>query len=544
MIVLLIAVLAGTLSSRPAVAQTTEADVFVVQGILDFEEKRYDAALENLRRALEIEPAHVEALYYTGAVHLAQGRPADALPVLLRAREKSPSEPSIGFQLGLAYFALQRYEDAQPLLEQTFRIQPELDGLGYYVGFLRYRKKDYRGALETFRAGRSTDPQIQQLTRFYTGLALAVLGLPAQAAAEVEQALKLAPSSALTGPAERLRDTIVAAQGANKRLSAELKLGVFVDDNVAVIPNRDNSEPLVAQFRRAAHESPGELLGLRVDYKWYQTEDWESSVGYSFFGTYNDRLPSFNVMDNLGNVGLLRKFTVDTLPAQAGVQYAFDSLFLHDREFIRRNTATSFVALVEPDLSLGPLGTAANITQVFGRFQDKHFPPGDTPPIKPEVRSGTNWMAGFLHIVGFSQNKHLVKLGYQYDWDDTKGKDYLYHGHRLLAGAQYTLPPNWYDLRLKWDLDVHFRDYGYGSAILPSTNPGRNRQDEEVTNIIRAEWPLPERFNAHPCVGTGSDKTCVGWTLSGEYQATRAHSNVQIFDYDRNVYSLILSLTF
>jgi tetratricopeptide (TPR) repeat protein len=49
--------------------------------ILDFDDKRYDDALANLRRALEIEPNHVEALYYTGVVQMARDRPEEAIPV-------------------------------------------------------------------------------------------------------------------------------------------------------------------------------------------------------------------------------------------------------------------------------------------------------------------------------------------------------------------------------------------------------------------------------------------------------------------------------
>ena len=112
---------------------------------------------------------------------------------------RPPQDNSIAFQLALAYFAQQQYDRAEPLFERVFKADPTIDGLGYYVGFIRYRKKDYRGALEAFRRGRTTDPQLQQLTKFYTGLSLAVLGLPAQASAEVEQALKLAPGSPLTG---------------------------------------------------------------------------------------------------------------------------------------------------------------------------------------------------------------------------------------------------------------------------------------------------------------------------------------------------------
>ena len=205
---LLVGTLLLGLVPAPAFAQTTEADVYVAQAILDFDEKRYQDAIHNLEEALKREPDHVEALYYMGVVNMALRRPEQAVAYLTRAQTKSPQDNSIAFQLALAYFAQQQYDRADPLFERVFKADPTIEGLGYYVGFIRYRKKDYRGALEAFRRGRTTDPQLQQLTRFYSGLSLAVLGLPAQASAEVEQALKLSPGSALTGPAERLRDTI------------------------------------------------------------------------------------------------------------------------------------------------------------------------------------------------------------------------------------------------------------------------------------------------------------------------------------------------
>ena len=155
-----------------AAAQSTEADVYVAQAVLDFSDHKYDEALANLRKALETEPDHLEALYFMGVVLMAKDQPAQATPFLEKARARSPGDPSIAFQLGLAYFAQQQYDQAQPLLEEVFRSQPTLDGLGYYVGYLRYRKKDYRGALDAFNAGRTSSPDLQQLTKFYSGLAL------------------------------------------------------------------------------------------------------------------------------------------------------------------------------------------------------------------------------------------------------------------------------------------------------------------------------------------------------------------------------------
>jgi tetratricopeptide (TPR) repeat protein len=510
------AAILGLAIATAASAQTTEADVYVAQGVIDFDEKRYDEAMANFRKALEIEPDHVEALYYAGVVHMARRQPELAVPFLERARAKSPADTSVAYQLGLAYFAQQQYDRAQPLLEEVFRRSPTQDSLGYYVGFMRYRNKDYRGAVNAFRAGRSSDAEIQQLSRFYTGLALAVLGLPAQASAEVEQALSLAPTSALTGPAERLRDTLVAARTQERRLSAEVRFGVFYDDNVAVIPNPTGTskEPLVRALRRPGSSSSGELAGVRADYVFYRDERWDATVGYSFFATYNNELPSFNVMDHLGSLGIVYKAALGTMPAQVGLSYAYDALFLNQDLFVQRHTVPLIGAVAADDI---------NLTQVFIRFQDKNFEAGAPAP---EDRDARNYMLGFLHLFRFQQDKHLIKLGFQQDWEYTDGRNYSYQGQRVQAGAMVTLP--WWALRVKWDFDVHFRSYKNTNVFLPTTRPEEiRRRDEELNNVFRLELPLPRSL-----------------TLAGEYQLTHNRSNIKVFDYSRSVLSLILSWTY
>ncbi len=499
-----------------AFAQSTEADVYVAQAVLEYSEGKYDEALANLRKALETEPDHVEALYLTGVVLMTKDQPAQATPFLEKARARSRTDPAIAFQLGLAYFAQGQYDRAQPLLEEAFRSQPTRDGLGYYVGFLRYRTKDYRGALDAFRAGRTSNADLQQLTKFYSGLALGVLGLPGQAAAEIDQAIRAAPASAFTGPAERLRDSMVAARQGQRRLSAEVRLGFFYDDNVAVIPNADSSERLVAALRRVKATSSGELFGLRADYVWLRTDQWEATIGYSFFTTYNNDLPSFNIMSHLGNVGATYRTAVANMPLLVGGQYAFDALVLDQEWFVLRHTGSAFASLVESDRYL---------TQLFARYQNKNFNQIiDTLP--GENRDANNWMIGATQLVRFSEDRHYVKLGYQFDWDDTVGQNYAYVGNRVLAGGQYTLP--WLAIRLKYDLDVHFRNYQHKNGLLPTTAPGTTRrQDQEITNIVRAELPLPHSF-----------------TLAAEYQRTMNISNIAVFDYTRNVYTLMLSWSY
>jgi tetratricopeptide (TPR) repeat protein len=521
--VALAGVLLWLLAVPPALAQLTEADVYVGQAIVDFDEKQYQSALENLDRALQIEPDHVEALYYAGVVRMALRRPGEAIPFLERARAKAPTDPAITFQLGLAHFAQQQYERAQPLLEEVFRAQPGLEGLGYYVGFLRYRGKDYRGALRAFEAGRTVDPELQQLTRLYSGLSLAALGLPGQAAAQVEQALRLAPGSAVTGPAERLRDMVVAARREERRFFAEVRAGVFYDDNVRVLPDAvdlddTDTDLLVDIIRRdseQAKESFGELFGVRLDYNWLKTPDWESTVGYSFFMTYYNEVTSFNITDHLVSADLVYKTAIRQMPLNIGLQYLFDALFLDDDEFVRRSTVALFGTLTE---------SQHHLSQVIARYQHKEFNE-TTFTITDESRDAHNWMMGFLHFFRFAEDRHFIKMGYQFDREDA-GRNFTYHGHRILFGVMYTLP--WRSVRLRYDLDVHIRDYQYTHSLLPSFDPDtKRRHDTEVNHTVRVEVPLPYSF-----------------TVTAEYLNVDNHSNLQVFDYGRSVTSLILTWSY
>lgn len=503
----------------PAGAQTTEADVYVGLAVVDFDDHRYEAALQNLRRALEIQPDHLEALYYSGLSLLALGRNAEAVTMLERARAKAPADPVIAYQLGLAYFVQEDYARAEPFLEQAFRNDPTRESLGYYVGFMRYRDKDYQGALRAFRAGRSSDPNIQQLTRVYSGMALAILGLPAQAQAEIDEALRLGPSPALTGPTERLRDAVVAVREREKRLFVELRFGFLYDDNVAVIPNGTSSDPIVSSLRDRGTKSTGEVVGARGEYVFFRTPGWDASIGYSYFGTYyNDGdVNEFNVTDNLGSLAVTHRTALGGMPAQGRLEYDFDVLLLGSDRYLTRHTATLSGVLAE---------SAGHLTQAYGHYQRNEFNQLVRHVPAPEDRDGNNWMVGAIHLFRFAEDRHFIKLGYQFDVDDTQGSDYDYVGNRLLAGGQYTLP--WAGIRLKYDLDVHFRNYTHKNDFFPTDDPNsKKRRDTQIINAVRAELPLPHNL-----------------TLSADYQNIINDSNLKVFEYNRNVVSLILSWTF
>lgn len=495
-------------------AQQSEADVFVAQAILAYEDRRYDEALAFLRQALAQDPDNLDALYYTGLTLFAQRKPAEAVVPLERARRRAPNDLALLYQLGVAYFSLKDYDRAEEPLTTVFRAQPQADGVGYYVGFMRYRKRDYRGALEALRAGASDDPDIQQLSRFYAGLSLAALGERDAAVAEVQEALRIQSTSALAGPAERLRDTVLAPRRRDQRLQVELRAGLTYDTNVMVLPNPSH-DPIAeaTRERRDEQSSLGELFSARFEYTFLRTGPWEASVGYQFFQLIYNDLPSFNIQSHLGTVAGSYTGKVGDMPWQAAVSYAYDYTTLDNDEFLQRHTVGLVGVLVE-----GPV----NLTALQFRYQHKDFSNKGTL-LASDVRDANNWMGGVLHVFRFAGDRHLVRVGYQLDAEYATGLPFNYLGHRAIVGGQYTLP--WWGTRLRYDFDVHFRDYQHFSAIFPTNSPTKKeRADVEQTHVVRIEQPLP-----------------AGFTLAAEYQGIIAKSNLPIFSYNRSVLSLILS---
>jgi len=541
-------------AAEPAVARQSEADVLVARAIVAYDEKRYQDALAALQEALQLTPENVDALYYTGLVHAALRQLDQAAAALEKARALNPTDPSIQFQLGIVYFGQGNYEKAQPLLEQAFATNPKLDGLGYYVGFMRYRSKDYQGAVNAFRAGASTDPNIQQLTAFYTGLAFGILGLPERASSEISDALRLQPASPLTGPAERMRDTVRAArEGVERPYQIAVRLGGVYDDNVAVIPNK-SPDPLVQILRSQRHRSPGWLGNLSASYNFLpamrkafdlgNTNVPDLTASGSVFTTQYSDINSLSLVDWQAGLGSSYRNALETpfglFPFQASVQYNYDFLTLGGDEFVSRHTVLPVFSLVE---------NQNNVTALQGRYQHKRFA-FSSQPIQAEKRDGSNYMIGFIHLVNFQGGRHYLKAGYQADWDLTQGTDFTYFGHRALAGGQYTFFPRdasfpkdswgWFDISLNYDFDVHFRAYRNFNTLLPVLAPNTIRRgDTEYNHIVRVTYPLTGNVPFIPPAATFGN-----FSLIAEFQATRTKSNLDVFSYDRNFASLSLAWTY
>lgn len=524
-----------TVGTLPALAQQGEAEVLLAQGTIAYDEGKYDEALRLLHQAQSLDPNNSRTLYYLGLTFLAKKQPSAAITHLQTAFELRPSDLFNRYQLGVAHFALKDYDGASPLLFKVYEEQPQIEDLGFYVGFLRYREKEYDKALEAFQMNRSQDPDINQLTLFYRGLVLGVLGVPEQAIRQLDEALRVEAVSPLTQGAIQLRDALATGRRApqeKKRLRIQLSVGGFYDDNVAINPNV-STDPVAQNLRSRKASSSGFLTSALFDYSWLRHGPFESTINYQFFQTlnFNNYLSRFNTQDHIVGTGAYYRGTALENPYQIGFEYSFDYLLLDDVAFLSRHSPTLSLLLVEPSFSIPLLGSVGNLTSGIVRYQIKTFynEPANIDPrfFGPDVRDGYNTMLGFSHIFRLSNDAHFVRFGYQYDNENTDGANFTYRGNKFLTGAQVSLPIPTF--RLRYSLDIHWRNYNAAAnSFFPTNAPGTvKRQDIQYNHLVQLVDELPYNFS-----------------LIFQYQYLRNDSNIGVFDYTKNVFSLIVNWTY
>ena len=526
--------------SLAADTQQSEAEVLVAQGVVAYDEHRYYYALDVLSRARDLNPRDSRGLYYLGLTQLALKNPSEAVSALQAAKDIQPSDPAINYQLGIAYFTAGRYDEATPLLEQAFKVDPSSENLGYYVGLGRYRQKDYKRANEAFNATKTSDPNVQQLTNFYRGLSLGVLGLSEQASTELRQLEQTNSNLPFTGQAMQIQQAIAAGRKTDevKRLRLQVSVGGFYSDNVAINPRNHGTTPdaatndILRSLTRRNTTAPGALGSLVADYSFYRDGPLEATVNYAFLQTanLNDGLNAFNIQSHVPGISGFYRGTVAEIPFQLAAQYTYSYIFLKDAGFMSAHSPTLTASVVPPSFTLPGLGTVGNLTSFITRWQKKDFfrEPAASDPRRftSEQRDAYNAMFGFVQAFRFAQDKHIVRFGYQYDNESTAGTTFAYNGHRGQVGLQSTLPVA--GMMFRYDYDIHFRDYKNSQTNFKDFSGQLSaREDIQQTHTAQLVYP----FSDH-------------WSLTAQYQRVLNKSNVPLYDYVQNVYTGLVTWTY
>ncbi|MBV8882190.1 MAG: tetratricopeptide repeat protein, partial [Planctomycetaceae bacterium] len=130
---------------------------FVERGILLYKTKRYENALFDFNKALQLDASQSKATYFRGLTYLACKRPKEALADLRTCIGQGNAEAS--YYCALALTDLKDLTGALQYLDKAIARKPDHAKSLALRGELRVKRKDFDGALADLTAAIAADPE-------------------------------------------------------------------------------------------------------------------------------------------------------------------------------------------------------------------------------------------------------------------------------------------------------------------------------------------------------------------------------------------------
>lgn len=139
-------------------------------GQLDALQGNFDAALENLGKAVQLKPDLASAYYLASQIYVAKSDANNALLAAAQAARYAPNDPLAWYNAGAIAYAAGDYQDASIAMQQALALQSQYANAMYVLGLSLYQLKDTSNALIVFEALNQLDPNQPVVVQIITNL--------------------------------------------------------------------------------------------------------------------------------------------------------------------------------------------------------------------------------------------------------------------------------------------------------------------------------------------------------------------------------------
>lgn len=407
-----------------------------------------------------------------------------------------PDSADSNFYLGLALYKLNRYTAAGAAFERAAEIDPAYGAALLFRGLSHQADGAYDRAVPFFRKAAEADPDFEQLAYYNIGISLYRAGDPDAAKEALDRAIALDPDSESAGDARQLLASIEAiGEGYARDWRASVSAGYQYDDNVST-----DEIDVVTNVHDTAF-----VFDASASYKMLRGSVVDLEIGYDFFQSLYDDQDDSDLQ--LHSASLVAEKRLGALDASLSYVYA--------RALLGRN---DFLGLHSLTPSLGYGVTPAWYVNLLLNFQDKNF-------IDNRDRNSRVHGAGLNNFLSFMDGRGSFSAGYRIETEDTKGPEFEYLGHFLHAALAVPVPG---PALARWNPKVTLgwayfnKNYENVTAIIAD-----ERKDERITLSLGLTADLTERVQA-----------------KFRYERIEATSNLADADFDQNIATLLLGLTF
>jgi tetratricopeptide (TPR) repeat protein len=449
-----------------------------------------------------------EVLLARGNKLYLDGKYSEAKDQLVQAAALDPDNPEILSLLGTTDLALKDFQGAKEVFTKTVALDPNYPRAKLFLGVVNYFLGNYREAERLIKEAKTLAPE-DGLADYYLGLVKAYQGRIQDALTNLESAMNLSPHFALgfKGYLEAVKSTYRET----RPFSISFATGIEYDDNVKVLPDNTTVTGFYAtgmnigQYKghKADWRTP---LILNANYEPVRTDRWTAGIRYYSYAGLNYYLSDFNIVDQLGE--LYVKYRIDRLTINPF--YSFDYTWLGGQPWSMFNSAGLRLTLAETGHLTGDL------IYMYQNRQFKYYSQWINGS-QPYNRTG------YLNQVGLFQTltgqPGSVRVGFIWERELTDGINFTANRYRTTMEGYLNLP---------WRL-LAYGYFEWAKTLCSNRDSfaGIYRNEDYIQVIFQLRRPVTSWMNV----------------IAG-YNHISNPSNIQDYQYDRNIYQLLVMFSY
>lgn len=473
-------------------AQENRGDTYFDLGVYAFEDRKFDDAEVNFKKALELSPASPQYHHYLGKTYLGMEKYDLAEKYLKTAQELDSELVGLQYDMGVLYYKTGQYSSAVELYKKVVTEEPDNILALYHCGVSLYKQQKYEEALFYFKASSEKSPTLKANGYYWAGICLMKMGDFEKAIERLTYVRENAESETLKSHAVKWLNAIEKQKRRLKPYSLFFKLGYAYDSNVTLDPVDEDVVADEDDFLTTIYFSGS--------YNIVNQSNSVFGVGYNHYQTLHNRLTEYDLTGSIGNI----YGRIVTGPLTFSLSYLPHYYWLDRDDYLRRH-------------QFAPEITWRAKSNLVARFSYGYY---DNDYFKSDPRDGQTHEAILSGYYFFGKQKNYLYGAFGYEGNAAESPDQDYGKVLVRGGLSYGLP--W---MLKLGLNGRYYGKNYDSV-------------DSVYNVKREDDKF---FGA----ATLSRMVYYDWlTLTGEYNYTKNNSNITAYEYRRHVCALYVSARF
>jgi len=455
------------------------------QAISEYGLENYEEALVMLDEASKAEGATSLNAYYTGLCQKQTGDYTAAVESFKNALQGQQPEKNAAVDLIALLLNLEQLDEASQWVVWAEKEKVKPADVAYLKGLLLLKQKQYSEAITSFQAAKTGVPETDQQIEMQIAVAYAQDGKTKEARDSLKAIVTRYPGTDVAAFASEYDQRISTAAPA-KRWNIYAGVNYLYDDNVTL---KSKVASAIVDSRNQ-HDS-GITENLRLEYDLPLADKWSANLQYALQNNNYFRLRDYNMLVNGLTANFINRSENGLLALPLNVTHTALNYSNYSLQVSLKPTATAiFTANQLGQLSLG-YSYRDMLQKSYSTAEDR-------------TASIFNLQAGYIYL--FADGRGMFNLRGEGFYENTDGREWRNMGGRL--GSDLLIPVT-KSTKLIFTAEGAWQDYLDSSA---------NRHDTTVTASVSINQQLHTNLY-----------------LNLQYYYTRALSNVDLYDYQRNV---------